>query len=71
MLAATGGVHFQMDLMTNIIFIVASFALGWIVLAKRDTLAPNLRRGLALASIVLIAFSFFLIVFSLFQMGSS
>lgn len=60
-----------MDAMTSsIVFIIAAFSLGAIVVMKRDTLPPKMRRGMALISIALIAFAFFLIVYSLFTMGS-
>ncbi|MBH5318216.1 hypothetical protein I6N90_10390 [Paenibacillus sp. GSMTC-2017] len=59
-----------MDATTSIIFIIAAFSLGAILVMKRDTLPPKLKRGMALVSILLIAFSFFLIVYSLFTMGS-
>ncbi len=60
-----------MDSTTSIIFIIAAFSLGLIVVMKRDALPPRLRRGMALVSIALIAFAFFLIVYSFFSMGSA
>ncbi|MDQ6421844.1 hypothetical protein RB620_20660 [Paenibacillus sp. LHD-117] len=59
-----------MDTTSTIIFIVAAFSLGAIVIMKRDSLPQSMRRGLAIVSILLIAFSFFLIAYSLFTMGS-
>ncbi|MFD0586658.1 hypothetical protein ACFQZE_01485 [Paenibacillus sp. GCM10027627] len=60
-----------MDAMTSsIIFIIAAFSLGAVLILKRDTIPPGMRRGLAIISICLIAFAFFLIVYSLITMGS-
>ncbi|WP_238190919.1 hypothetical protein [Paenibacillus sp. L3-i20] len=55
---------------STIIFIIAAFSLGLVVILKRDTLPPKMRRGMAIVSISLIAFAFFLIVYSLFKMGT-
>lgn len=54
----------------NAIFIISAFVLGGLVILKRDSMAPNLRRWMAIASIVLIAFAFFLIVYSFFTLGT-
>lgn len=59
-----------MDTLSTVIFVIAAFALGGIIILKRDSLPQGMRRGLAILSILLIAFSFFLIVYSLFTMGS-
>jgi hypothetical protein len=58
------------DPTTIIIFIIAAFSLGAILIMKRDSLPERMRRGLALIAIVLIAFAFFLIVYSFFSMGT-
>ncbi|GGG55625.1 hypothetical protein [Paenibacillus radicis (ex Gao et al. 2016)] len=58
-----------MDFTATIIFVIASFVLGAVVFAKRESIAPQFRRSLALISIAFIAFSFFLVVYSLFTMG--
>lgn len=60
-----------MDTTATVVFIIAAFAMGALVIFKKDTLPPNLRRGLAMASILLIAFAFFLIVYSFFTMGTA
>ncbi|MGG1635908.1 hypothetical protein MHH56_20665 [Paenibacillus sp. FSL K6-3182] len=60
-----------MDATASVIFIIAAFALGAIVILKRDTLPPGIRRGLALVSIGFIAFAFFLIVYAFFTMGTA
>ncbi|MGO4539895.1 hypothetical protein [Paenibacillus sp. 2TAB19] len=60
-----------MDPTATIIFIIASFVLGGLVVLKKDTLSPGLRRGMAIFSIIFIAFAFFLIVYAFFTMGSA
>ncbi|MOA57715.1 hypothetical protein D3C78_1819430 [compost metagenome] len=60
-----------MDPTATIIFIIAAFSLGAIIIMKRDTLPPGMRRGLALISIGLIAFAFFLIVYAFYSMGKT
>ncbi|MCR2806527.1 hypothetical protein [Paenibacillus soyae] len=60
-----------MDAMTSsIIFIIAAFCLGAVVIMKREAIPPKMRRWLALFSIAMIAFAFFLIVYALFTMGT-
>ncbi|AZN40255.1 hypothetical protein [Paenibacillus albus] len=59
-----------MDTTAAIIFIIAAFSLGLIVIMQRNNIPANLRRGLAIATIVFVAFAFFLIVYSLTTMGS-
>ncbi|WIV20638.1 MULTISPECIES: hypothetical protein [Paenibacillus] len=60
-----------MDVSSNIlIFIVSAFLLGVVVIVKKDSLPQRLRRPLAIISILLIAFAFFLIMYSLLTMGS-
>ncbi|WP_035119712.1 hypothetical protein [Cohnella panacarvi] len=54
----------------NIIFIIASFALAGVIIMMRDRIPQNLRRGLALTSIALVLFAFFLIVYSFYKAGS-
>lgn len=58
------------DTSSIIIFIIAAFCLGAVILMKRDSIPPPLRRGMALISIVLIAFAFFLIVYSFWSIGT-
>ncbi|MFX3633814.1 MAG: hypothetical protein ACE3L7_26020 [Candidatus Pristimantibacillus sp.] len=58
-----------MDINANLIFIISAFALGIVVYMTRDSLAPKMRRGLALVSIFFILFAFFLIAYSFFTMG--
>ncbi|MBO9599505.1 MAG: hypothetical protein J7559_16985 [Cohnella sp.] len=54
----------------NIIFIISSFALAGVIIMMRERIPPNLRRGLALTSIGLVLFAFFLIVYSFYKAGS-
>jgi len=60
-----------MDGTSTIIFIIASFCLGAILIMKRDSLPEKARKPLALTAIALIAFSFFLIVYSFFKIGAA
>ncbi|MFC5531982.1 hypothetical protein [Cohnella yongneupensis] len=54
----------------NIIFIVSSFGLAVVLILMRERIPQNMRRGLALTSIGLVLFAFFLIVYSFFKAGS-
>ncbi|MFD1953437.1 hypothetical protein ACFSL6_04420 [Paenibacillus thailandensis] len=53
------GDNWGMDFTATIIFIIAAFALGGVVVMSRDSLPPRIKRGLAIVSIALIAFAFF------------
>lgn len=55
---------------STLIFIISSFALGVILILSRDRIPSQLRRGMAILSIVLILFAFFLIVYSFFTTGT-
>jgi hypothetical protein len=55
---------------STIIFIISAFALGVVLILSRERIPPQMRRGVAIASIALIVFAFFLIVFSLFMAGT-
>lgn len=59
-----------MDSTATLVFIIAAFCLGAVVILKRDSIPPSMRRGVALIAIVLIAFSFFLIVYSFLTLRS-
>lgn len=60
-----------MDVSSNIlIFIVSAFLLGVVIIVKKDSLPQKLRRPLAIISILMIAFAFFLIMYSLLTLGS-
>ncbi|CAM4358942.1 hypothetical protein U9M73_03060 [Paenibacillus phoenicis] len=53
-----------MDTSNLLIFIICAFALGVVVILNKDRLEPRLRRSLALASVVLIALAFGLMIYS-------
>lgn len=55
---------------STIIFIISAFALGVILILSREQIPPKLRRGMAIISILLILFAFFLIVYSFFTAGT-
>ncbi|WP_308638722.1 hypothetical protein [Paenibacillus silvisoli] len=59
-----------MEPTSTIIFIIAAFSLGIILIMQRNNIPASMRRGLAIAAIVFIAFAFFLIVYSLTTMGT-
>jgi len=58
-----------MDKGSLLTFIIVSFCFALVLILKRDTLAPQFKRGLALLALVMIAFSFFLIVYSFLTLG--
>ncbi|WP_164472619.1 DUF3810 domain-containing protein [Cohnella candidum] len=55
---------------STLIFIISAFALGVILILSRNKIPASLRRGMAIASILLILFAFFLIVYSFFTAGT-
>ncbi|WP_169306588.1 hypothetical protein [Cohnella pontilimi] len=55
---------------SNLLYIIAAFALGAVLIFMREKIPPQLRRSLAIVSIALIAFAFFLIVYSLYTAGT-
>ncbi|EXX85526.1 hypothetical protein BG53_08075 [Paenibacillus darwinianus] len=59
-----------MDATATLIFIIAAFSLGAIIIMKKDSIPASMRRGIALTAILLIAFAFFLIVYSFLNLGS-
>ncbi|TNJ65675.1 hypothetical protein FE784_13535 [Paenibacillus hemerocallicola] len=52
-----------------VLFTILTFSLALIMIMKKDTIPPQLRRVLALITIVLVSCSFFMIVFSLLGTG--
>jgi threonine/homoserine/homoserine lactone efflux protein len=54
---------------STLIFIISAFALGVVMILSRERIPSRLRRGMAIASILLILFAFFLIVYSFFMAG--
>ncbi|MDF2922875.1 MAG: hypothetical protein K0R57_1789 [Paenibacillaceae bacterium] len=51
------------------IFVILSVCFALVLIMKKDTLAPGFKRGLAIMAVVMVSFSFFLILYSLFTMG--
>ncbi|AEI40143.1 hypothetical protein [Paenibacillus mucilaginosus] len=49
-------------------FIILSFSLGLILIMKKDTLPPGTKRPLAIIALVMISFSFFMMVYSFFSL---
>lgn len=45
-------------------FIIIAFSLAIIIIMKRESLPPQMKRPLALIAIVMVSFAFFLIVYS-------
>lgn len=60
-----------MEYNSTLIFIISAFCLGAVLIMMRNSVPQKLRRGLASIATVMILFAFFLIVYSLFTMGSS
>ncbi|RAU99807.1 hypothetical protein [Paenibacillus sp. YN15] len=50
-------------------FVIISFCFALVLLMKKDAIAPSFKRGLAIMAVVMVSFSFFLILYSLFTMG--
>lgn len=59
-----------METEANIIFVIASFGLAVVLILSRERIPPSLRRSMAILSIVLVLFAFFLIVYSFFSIGT-
>lgn len=59
-----------MDTDANIIFVIASFSLAVILIMSRERIPQSLRRSMAIISILLVLFAFFLIVYSFFRIGT-
>ncbi|ALS20988.1 hypothetical protein EXW96_14755 [Paenibacillus sp. JMULE4] len=47
-------------------FMILSFSLALVLIMKRDTLPPGVKRPLAIIALVLVSFSFVLMIFSFF-----
>ncbi|MEC0239120.1 hypothetical protein P4H66_04450 [Paenibacillus dokdonensis] len=60
-----------MEYNSNLIFIISAFCLGAVLIMMRNSVPQKLKRGLASIAVVMILFAFFLILYSLFTMGSS
>ncbi|QJD83738.1 hypothetical protein [Cohnella herbarum] len=59
-----------MESEANIIFIIASFSLALILILSRERIPEQMRRSMAILSILFVLFAFFLIVYSFFRMGT-
>lgn len=59
----------MVDLGTVTGFIIISFCFALVLIMKKNTLAPQMRRGLAIMALIMVSFSFFLILYNLFTMG--
>ncbi len=59
-----------MNTESSIIFVILAFSLGAILILKKDTLPPPLKKWLAISAILFIVVAFFIIVFSLFNLGT-
>jgi len=59
-----------MDPTITLAFIIIAFALGGVLVWKKDTVPPKLRRTLALCALFFMLFAFFLIVYSFATAGA-
>ncbi|MCC3375603.1 hypothetical protein [Cohnella sp. REN36] len=59
-----------MDAETTLIYAIASFGLAAVLIWQRSAIPERLRRGMALVSLFLVAFAFFLIVYSFYSAGT-
>ncbi len=48
-----------------VIYIIVVLCLGAVLIMSKDKLPPRLKRGMALTAVVLIAFAFIFIIYSL------
>ncbi|QTH46237.1 hypothetical protein J4772_18495 [Cohnella sp. LGH] len=54
----------------NLIFIISSFCLAVVLILTRDRVPERMRRPMAIITIALVLFAFFLIVYNLFIIGA-
>ncbi|WP_372635862.1 hypothetical protein [Cohnella sp.] len=59
-----------MNTEATLIFIISSFSLAVVLILTRDRLPDRMRRPMAILSIVLVLFAFFLIVYNFFIIGA-
>jgi len=59
-----------MNTEASLIFIISSFCLAVVLIMTRDRIPERMRRPMALLSIGLVAFAFFLIVYSFVIIGT-
>ncbi|GIP53140.1 MULTISPECIES: hypothetical protein [Paenibacillus] len=58
-----------MDSSNLLIFIICAFALGVVLILTKNSIPPKLRRGYAIAALVMVVIAFFLLVYSFYNMG--
>ncbi|GIO52596.1 MULTISPECIES: hypothetical protein [Paenibacillus] len=54
-----------------LVFVILAFCLGAVLIMRKDTIPPKLKRGMAIFALIMILVAFFLIVYNLLTMGSS
>lgn len=59
-----------MDPTISIIFIIAAFSLGLVLIMNKETIPATIKKWLSIISIVMIIFAFFIIIYSLFNLGT-
>ncbi|MFC4305481.1 hypothetical protein [Cohnella boryungensis] len=59
-----------MNTEASLIFIISSFCLAAVLIMMRERIPTPMKRPMALISIVLLLFAFFLIVYTFFKMGT-
>lgn len=55
--------------MSYVIFIVAAFLLGFVIITKKDSIPDKLRRPLAIAALIMVVLAFILILYSMVSLG--
>ncbi|WP_028596299.1 hypothetical protein [Paenibacillus assamensis] len=60
-----------MDSSITLAFIITAFSLGAVIVWKKDTVPQQLRKFMAITTLALILFAFFLIVYSFVTLGSA
>ncbi|WP_281886026.1 hypothetical protein [Paenibacillus sp. YYML68] len=56
---------------TIVTFIILSFSLALVLIMKKDSLPAGVKRPLAIIALVMITFSFVLLLYSLFHAGAA
>ncbi|WP_134903928.1 hypothetical protein [Paenibacillus polymyxa] len=54
-----------------LIFIILAFTLGGVLIMKRDTIPTLLKKWMALTAVIMVCLAFYLIVYSLLNIGSN
>ncbi|MFC5703789.1 hypothetical protein ACFPVX_21090 [Cohnella faecalis] len=54
---------------SNLVFIIAAFAFGVVLILTKERLPAPMRRGIAITAALFVAFAFFLIVYSFMMAG--